>query len=87
METRTLISASHPIWLDDAHTAILMHAMFAELPNLTDLPYIARQDDCEQYGRDIFTRAANGEFGIVVPVSAVSRVFEIRLPIPPGRAS
>ena len=58
-----LISASNPIWSNAGNTAIDILAQFDTFPS--PIPFTASSTDSEQYGRDIYTRAASGEFGSV----------------------
>ena len=58
-----LIYANNPKWVDEAHTSIELTVRFEEINE--DLPFHATPYDTEEHGRDIFTRAAAGEFGVV----------------------
>jgi len=64
---RTLISAANPVWVNEEHTSIILIAEFAELPHLQKVIFAAKIDDSEEYGREIFTRAQKGEFGVIAP--------------------
>jgi hypothetical protein len=55
--------AKDPVWADAEHTMIDLMVRFAEIPE--DLPFTARPDDCEEYGRAIFAAAVAGEYGAV----------------------
>ena len=58
-----LISASNPVWANEANTAIDVLAQFDTFPS--PIPFTASSTDVEQYGRDIYVRAASGEFGSI----------------------
>lgn len=60
----TLTSAINPRWADAAHTGILLDCTFEHLGDGV-VPFNARPDDPEAHGRDIYVRAAGGEFGAV----------------------
>ena len=58
-----VISAKNPVYGDVAKTFVNLEVLFAELESEGFLPFTARPDDCEWYGRDIYVRAISGEFG------------------------
>lgn len=58
-----LISASSPVWANAENTAIDIQAQFDTFPS--PIPFTASSSDIEQYGRDIYARAAAGEFGSI----------------------
>lgn len=64
--TISLISAHTPKWDDNSNTAILLTCRFSHFPD-EDMPFRAVPDDAEEHGRNIFTRAAAGEFGVPAP--------------------
>jgi hypothetical protein len=84
METRTLVSASDPVWANDEQTLILLNATFAELPGLAGAPFAASKDDVEPHGVDIFHRAVAGEFGEIAPYSP-QPPDTLVIPEPPSR--
>ena len=69
METRTLVSASDPVWVNDEQTMIELKVTFAEMPGLPNVPFVASPHDIEPHGPDIFKRAVAGEFGEIGPYS------------------
>lgn len=78
METRTLIRATAPVWADETYTCILLKAEFLELPHLKEMPFVAHESDFESYGREIFQRARDGEFGEIAPFASL-----LPQPLPP----
>jgi hypothetical protein len=58
-----LIYANNPKWVDEAHTSINLTVRFEEIDE--DLPFHATPYDVEEHGRDIFTKAIAGEFGVI----------------------
>jgi hypothetical protein len=59
-----LISASSPAWVNENQSVIDLVANFE---GIGEVPFTASSTDREAHGRDIFARAAAGEFG---PVAA-----------------
>jgi len=57
-------SAKNPKWIDANHTGIDLMVNLDTFPG-KDMPFTALPTDCEAHGRDIFERAAKGEFGPV----------------------
>lgn len=55
--------ANNPKWVDQAHTSIDLTVRFEEIDE--DLPFHATPNDTEEHGRDIYTRAVAGEFGVI----------------------
>lgn len=73
------ITATGPQWATAEQTAI---NLTVEFENLGSLPFTAKQDDSEAHGRELFARAAAGEFGAVAayvapPVSRAQQVAAI----------
>ena len=60
-----LISASNPVWANEANTAIDVMAQFDTFPS--PIPFTASPTDTTSYGPDIYSRAVAGEFGVVAP--------------------
>lgn len=58
----TLTSATNPRWADAAHTGILLDCTFEHLGSEV-VPFIARPDDPEPHGRELYVRALEKEFG------------------------
>jgi hypothetical protein len=65
MTIRTLVRARNPVWIDDRSIQLLVEFSDPEVVALGEIPFVAHADDCEDYGRDIFTRAKGEEFGPV----------------------
>lgn len=62
----TLKSARDPRWSNPQNTSIDMMVVFVETESsFGENPFTASQNDAEEHGRDIFSRAAAGEFGAV----------------------
>lgn len=61
----TLESATNPIYVNAEQTAINLQVKFIEMQEI--LPFTATSFDDMDYGRDIYNRASNGEFGEVAP--------------------
>lgn len=61
---RTLKSAHSPQYAAADHTAIIVMVQFVELPGL-EMTFMARADDPEAHGRDIYHRALAGDFGAI----------------------
>lgn len=60
-----LISASNPVWANEANTAIDVLAQFDTFPS--PIPFTASPTDTTSYGPNIYSRAVAGEFGVVAP--------------------
>lgn len=77
---RTLKSAHSPIWANQENSEIALKCVFVELEEMGELPFLAQQSDTEAHGREIFTRAAAGEFGEVAdyvpPVPSEAQALE-----------
>jgi hypothetical protein len=58
-----MTTAHSPIWANAEHSRIELVAQFAWIAG--EVPFTASQSDCEAHGRDLFTRAAAGEFGAI----------------------
>ena len=65
-----LIYAKDPKWANRSQTLINITVRFEEINE--DLPFTANPNDVESYGRNIYSRALAGEFGVVQPFSAVA---------------
>lgn len=61
----TLQYAKDPIWNSEDHTSIFLIVKWEEF--VEEMPFNAASWDTEEYGRDLFERAKNGEFGEVAP--------------------
>jgi hypothetical protein len=61
----TLKSATNPIYVNAEQTAINLEVVFEEIEGV--LPFTATSYDDMDYGRDIYYRARNGEFGEIAP--------------------
>jgi hypothetical protein len=60
-----LLYANNPKWINRSQTYIDLTVRFEEINE--DLPFTANSNDVEAHGRDIYARAAAGEFGAVAP--------------------
>lgn len=58
-------TATHPVWQNTEHTTVTLMVEFDHIPE--PVPFTASLDDVEAHGRELFMRAAAGEFG---PVAA-----------------
>lgn len=58
-----LIYANSPKWANRSQTAIDLIVRFEGIDE--DLPFTANPNDSEAYGRDLYARAAAGEFGVI----------------------
>jgi len=58
-----LVYANNPQWSDNQRQKINLVVRFAEISE--DLPFTADPNDSADHGRDIFSRAVAGEFGVV----------------------
>jgi hypothetical protein len=56
-------NARTPKWANESNTLIDLVVRFSEID--VDLPFTASSNDVEEHGRDLFTRAAAGEFGSI----------------------
>jgi hypothetical protein len=61
IKTFSVIYANAPVWGNAEHTVINLNVKFGHLPN--EIKFAACATDCEAHGRDLFARAAAGEFG------------------------
>ena len=61
----TFEHAHSPAYGDAEHKTVFVYAKFAEFSE--ELPFLATDFDCMDYGRDIHARAIAGEFGEVAP--------------------
>jgi hypothetical protein len=71
-----IVYANNPKWANRSQTKIDLTVRFEEIEE--DLPFTASQDDCEQHGKELFTRALSGEFGEIselVPVEFTSEMI------------
>lgn len=57
-----IVSAHSPTWTDVEHTAIQLQVDF---DGIGEVPFVASPTDVEAHGRELFTRAVAGDFGIV----------------------
>jgi hypothetical protein len=59
----TVTSANNPVWSNLSNSAITLNVQFQGF----DYPvqFTASQSDSEQHGRELFERAAAGEFGSI----------------------
>jgi hypothetical protein len=69
-----LISATNPSWANRSQTLINLTVRFEGIDE--DLPFTADPNDVEAYGRDIYARAAAGEFGAVASFEATPTTTE-----------
>jgi hypothetical protein len=60
----TLKSGKNPIWKNSENTLINLEVTFEEFGEEI-LPFTAHPNDVEEHGKDIYTRAINGEFGAI----------------------
>ncbi len=51
--------ASNPIWRTRSSISLIVKFVDHD----SEVPFIAHSDDTDEYNRELFTRAANGEFG------------------------
>ena len=58
-----VISAKDPVWANTEHNEIYITVNFKDIG---EVPFCASLNDVEPHGKDIFNRAVNGEFGIVL---------------------
>jgi hypothetical protein len=65
--TRTVKSATDPVYVNAAHSQIKLNVVFKELEALGSIPFTASETDPENHGRVIFSRAVAGDFGPVGP--------------------
>jgi hypothetical protein len=65
-----LVYAKNPVWANRSQTLINLTVRFEEIAE--ELPFTANPNDIEEHGRDIYARAAAGEFGSVAPFNAIS---------------
>jgi hypothetical protein len=61
---RNLVNAHTPVWGNKEKTRIDLTVEFKEFPG-EPMPFSASPYDSEEHGRDIFSRAFAGEFGVV----------------------
>lgn len=78
-----VLSAANPKWVDAEHAMIGLDVKFEELSDLGVIPFSAYKLDVEEHGRDLFNRAAAGEFGevaeYVVPEETItSKIISIK---------
>lgn len=59
----TVISANSPVWANSSNSAITLNVQFEGFDE--PVAFTASQNDCETHGKEIFNRAAAGEFGAV----------------------
>lgn len=64
----TLEYAKNPVWNDENNSSIFLTIKWEEF--VEELPFTAAPWDSEEWGRDIYARAAAGEFGEVAPYVA-----------------
>jgi hypothetical protein len=56
-----VISAANPRHIETDTDSVTLDVLFSHLPNA--IPFAARKDDPEEYGRELYSRAVFGEFG------------------------
>lgn len=64
---RKLKSAHSPVFADAGHQMIDLMVLFHELEHLGHLPFTAHHTDPHDHGKDLYTRAMRGEFGLIKP--------------------
>lgn len=57
--------AKYPVWVNRSQTMINLTVRFKGIEE--DLPFTANPSDVESHGRDIYSRAFVGEFGVIAP--------------------
>lgn len=67
----TINSASNPKYADASGVGIVLDVVFEEHGE-TPLPFLALPDDVEEHGRELYARAAAGEFGVIAPYTPPS---------------
>lgn len=73
MDTQ-IISARNPQWANTSNSAIVLECTFSHLPNEW-LPFCAKLDDVESYGRELYTNAVNGEYGTIAPYTTPTPII------------
>jgi hypothetical protein len=68
--TRTLVSASNPVYGDAANTTVRLKVTFNELPHSPGIDFLAVPNDVEAHGKDVLARALAGDFGPIAPYVA-----------------
>ena len=58
-----IITARNPKWSTENKSAINVEVLFDSFNNY--LPFTARSGDSEAHGRELYSRALSGEFGVV----------------------
>lgn len=58
-------TASNAEWSSAGHESILLTVKFTEFDDV--LPFLARFDDSEEHGRELYKRAVAGDFGPITP--------------------
>lgn len=71
----TYTDATGPAWANESQTAINLLVKFSHLPE--PVPFTALPGDAEEHGRDLFARAAAGEFGEVAAYVAPPVAVEV----------
>lgn len=71
----TYTEAAGPAWANEDQTAINLMVKFSHLP--AAVPFTALPGDAEAHGRELFARAASGEFGEVAAYVAPAVVVEV----------
>lgn len=66
-----IISASNPKYADTTGVGIVLDVVFEQYSE-TPLPFLALPDDVEEHGRELYVRAAAGEFGEIAPYTPPS---------------
>lgn len=61
----TIEWANNPIYVDETNQAINLIVKFVEFSN--PLPFTATSYDSEDYGRQIYYNALNGDYGVIAP--------------------
>ena len=60
-----LKTAKNPQWSDSSGTRIDLIIIWQEFEK--ELPFIADANDFEEHGKLLFTKALNGDFGVIAP--------------------
>jgi hypothetical protein len=71
----TLTSLILPKWANENNTQIDCLITLSEFGNEV-LPFTASSTDVEEFGRDVFTRISNGEFGEIEDFIPVTQTIE-----------
>ena len=72
-----IIEASNPVYADENHVSILLDVKFDELGEEM-VRFLAKADDIEPHGVNLFCRAMVGEFG---PITPYQKQIPVTLPL------